>query len=134
MKTKLIYLIFLIIALITHNLKIHKQQPVSIYYADTVWNTSKISGEQFFKTQCAFCHTSEELIAPDMNKIRATYKAKYKTKEAFVKAVTAFVKNPDKKNAIYKDGIDNFTDMPKMPFKDAQIKATAEYIFSADKL
>jgi len=134
MKTKLIYPSLLIIALITLNLIIFKQQPPSIYYAETIWNTSKISGEQFYKTQCAFCHTSEELIAPDMNKIKVVYKAKYKTKEAFVKAVTAFVKNPAKKNAIYKEGIDNFTDMPKMPFKDTQIKATVEYIFSADKL
>jgi len=92
------------------------------------------SGETFYKNQCAFCHTSEQLIAPDMNKIRAKYLEKYKTKDAFVKAVLAFVKNPVKKNAIYKDGIDNFTAMPKMPFKDAQIKATATYIYSASKL
>ncbi len=92
------------------------------------------SGETFYKNQCAFCHTSAQLIAPDMNKIKAKYLEKYKTKDAFVKAIQAFVKNPNKKNAIYKDGIDNFTDMPKMPFKDAQIKATAAYIYSAPKL
>ncbi len=88
-----------------------------------------LSGEKIYKTQCAFCHTKEELIAPDMNKIKAAYLKKYKTKEAFVKAVTKFVENPDKKNAIYKAGIDNFTDMPKMPFKEAQIKAVANYIY-----
>ena len=92
------------------------------------------SGETFYKNQCAFCHTSAQLIAPDMNKIKAKYLEKYKTKDAFVKAIQAFVKNPDKKNAIYKDGIDNFTNMPKMPFKDEQIKATAAYIYSAPKL
>ncbi len=89
------------------------------------------SGEAFYKSQCAFCHTSEELMAPDMKKIKAVYLKKFKTKEAFIKAVITFVKNPNKKNAIYKDGIDNFSDMPKMPFKDEQIKAVAEYIYSA---
>ncbi len=99
-----------------------------------VGSYNQVSGETFYKNQCAFCHTKEQLIAPDMNKIKAKYLTKYKTKDAFVKAVTAFVKNPDKKNAIYKDGIDNFSDMPKMPFKDAQIKAVAEYIYSAKAL
>ncbi len=90
--------------------------------------------EAFFKTQCGFCHNKEELIAPDMNKIKAVYLKKYPTKEAFVKAIIAFVKNPDKKNAIYKEGIEKFTDMPKMPFKDEQIKAVARYIYSTSGL
>ena len=134
MKTKILLSSFSIIIIIGISMLVDSKLPAVNYQAKKSLVSYQNSGEQFFKTQCAFCHTSEELIAPDMNKIKAVYKAKYKTKEAFVKAVTAFVKNPDKKNAIYKDGIDNFTDMPKMPFKDAQIKATAEYIFSADKL
>lgn len=101
-------------------------------YQKVAYNTeTQQSGEAFFKTQCGFCHTKEELIAPDMNKIKAAYLKKYPSKDAFVKAVMDFVKNPDKKNAIYREGIDNFTDMPKMPFKDAQIKSVAEYIFNA---
>jgi len=103
-------------------------------YKPTIRIYNQASGETFYKNQCAFCHTKEQLIAPDMNKIKAKYLEKFKTKEAFVKAVTAFVKNPNKKNAIYKDGIDNFSDMPKMPFKDAQIKTVAEYIYSAKTL
>jgi len=103
-------------------------------YKDLAVSIDQVSGEIFYKNQCGFCHTKEELIAPDMNKIKAKYLEKYKTKDAFVKAITTFVKNPNKANAIYKDGIDNFTDMPKMPFKDEQIKAVAEYIFSANTL
>ena len=88
----------------------------------------------FYKKQCGFCHTPEELIAPDMNKIKTKYLEKFKSKDAFIKAVTNFVKNPDKKNAIYTDGIDNFMDMPKMPFKEDQLKAVAEYIYNTEKL
>jgi len=87
------------------------------------------SAEAFYKKQCGFCHTSEELIAPDMKKIKVIYLKKYKTKEAFINAVYKFVKNPNKNKSIYKEGIENFMDMPKMPFKDEQIKAVAEYIF-----
>ena len=99
-----------------------------------VIETPQQSGEAFYKSQCGFCHTKEELIAPDMNKIKAAYLKKYSNKAAFIKAVTAFVKNPNKKNAIYKEGINNFTDMPKMPFKDAEINAVADYIYSATNL
>ena len=134
MKTNILLSIFFITIMIRINLIVDNKQLAENYHAKTSLVSYQISAEQFYKTQCAFCHSSEELIAPDMNKIKAVYKAKYKTKEAFVKAVSAFIKNPSKKNAIYKEGIDNFTDMPKMPFKDMQIKATAEYIFSAEKL
>ena len=71
------------------------------------------STAEFYKKQCGFCHAPEELIGPDMNKIKAVYKKKYTSKEAFVKAVVKFVQNPNKKFAIYKDGIENFMDMPK---------------------
>ncbi len=104
------------------------------YQRITINEIFQQSGKEFYKNQCGFCHTKEELIAPDMTKIKATYLKKYTTKDAFVKAVSAFVKNPNKKNAIYRDGIENFTDMPKMPFKDAQIKSVAEYIYSATSL
>jgi len=87
------------------------------------------SAQDFYKKQCGFCHTPEELIAPDMNKIKAKYLEKYPDKDAFIQAVIKFVENPDKNNAIYKEGIENFMDMPKMPFKKEEIKNVAEYIY-----
>jgi cytochrome c551/c552 len=84
---------------------------------------------KFYQKQCGFCHTKEELIGPDMNKIKAIYIKKYADKTLFIKTMTNFVQNPNKKNAIYKDGIDNFMDMPKMAFKPEQVKAVAEYIY-----
>ncbi len=99
-----------------------------------IFDLQPVSGEKIYKTQCGFCHTSEELIAPDMNKIKSAYLDKYKTKDAFVKAVIEFVKNPNKKNALYKEGIENFADMPKMPFKETQLKAVANYIYKSSEL
>jgi cytochrome c551/c552 len=89
--------------------------------------------QAFYKSQCAFCHTSDELIAPDMNKIKAAYLTKYKTEEAFVKAMTDFVLNPSKDKSIYPDS-QKFETMPKMPFKEVQIKEVAAYIFETSKL
>ncbi len=106
----------------------------SYQQADYNIDVAQQTPKAFFKTQCGFCHNKEQLIAPDMNKIKAAYMKKYPTKEAFVKAIAAFVKNPDKKNAIYKEGIEKFTDMPKMPFKEEQIRAVAAYIYSHSNL
>lgn len=91
---------------------------------------SNFDVSKFYKRQCGYCHSKEELIGPDMNKIKQTYKKKYPGKATFIKAISAFVANPDKKNAIYKDGIDNFMDMPKMAYKPEQVKAVVEYIFN----
>ena len=53
-------------------------------YKPIVVIDEQVSGETFYKNQCGFCHNAEELIAPDMNKIKAKYLEKYKTKDAFV--------------------------------------------------
>lgn len=94
-------------------------------------STSDITVEQgsaFYKKQCGYCHTTEELIGPDMNKIKAFYLKKYPKKQDFVNAMVSFVSNPSKKNAIYLQDKD-FMMMPKMPFKKDKIKAAASYIF-----
>ncbi len=130
MQTKFLSLGLLIMTLLFISINLNPKTPKQ-YSNDLIYSQS---GENFYKNQCAFCHNAEELMAPDMNKIKAEYLKKFKTKDAFIKAIVSFVKNPDKKNAIYKDGIDNFSDMPKMPFKEAQLKAVAEYIYQTKNL
>ncbi len=122
-------LFLLIVAVISNKINIKEDMQEAHSYLKY-----EQTAAEFYKKQCGFCHTSEELIAPDMNKIKAKYLEKFKTKEAFIDAVVKFVKNPDKKGAIYKDGIDNFMDMPKMPFKETQLKSVAEYIYNSPKL
>jgi len=104
--------------------------PVNLAISTPQFQSNSFDAATFYKKQCGFCHTKEEMIGPDMNKIKAVYLKKYPKKEDFIKAVSDFVANPDKKSAIYKDGIDNFMDMPKMPFKTDEIKAVAAYIYN----
>ena len=103
-------------------------------YTSHVWSQPQQSIEDFYKKQCGYCHTKDELIAPDFNKIKAKYLEVYKTKDAFIEAIVKFVKNPDKSKAIYRKNIDNYITMPKMPFNDADIKAVSEYIYNAQNL
>ena len=130
---KIVYLIFPVLLFVINFIFTPQNKPDTASFVKADLSIS-VSPDIFYKKQCGFCHTSEELIAPDMNKIKNAYKVKYPKKTDFVNAVTTFVNNPSKKKAIYKDGIDNFMDMPKMPFKDADIKAVAAYIYDANDL
>ena len=111
---------------ISNNEIVSSKTQISEMFGQTFLN---FDVSKFYNKQCGFCHSKEELIGPDMNKIKKTYVSKYPNKAAFIKAVSDFVANPNKNNAIYKDGIDNFVEMPKMAFKPEQVKAVAEYIY-----
>ncbi len=84
----------------------------------------------FYKKQCAFCHESEGLIAPDMKDIKKVYIEKFPNKPDFEKAMLEFVKHPTKEKALYKKGLDQYTLMPKMPFKEEDLKGVVEYIYT----
>jgi hypothetical protein len=65
-----------------------------------------------------------------MKEIKAVYLKKYPQKSAFVEAMLKFVKHPTKEDALYKKGLDKYTLMPKMPFKEEALKGVMEYIYS----
>ena len=86
--------------------------------------------EEFYKKQCAFCHESDGLIAPDMKEVKKIYLEKYAKKDDFIKAMLEFVKNPSKDKALYKKSLEDYTLMPKMPFKEEDLKGVIEYIYN----
>ena len=135
MKRNELLLLILLLSSVTGWINLRSEQPRQ-NFEDLAYSQipTNVTPKDFYQKQCGFCHSSEELIAPDMIKIKKVYKEKYPNKNDFVNAVIKFVKNPSKKFAIYKLGIDNFSDMPKMPFKEADIKGVAGYIFDNDDL
>ena len=90
---------------------------------------TQLSPAEFYKKQCAYCHESEGLIAPDMKEIKKVYLEKYPQESLFVKAMLDFVKHPTKEKALYKKGLENYTLMPKMPFKEEDLKGVIDYIY-----
>ncbi len=83
----------------------------------------------FYKKQCAFCHAGEEMIAPDMKKIKNLYLKKYPQKQDFIQAIVNFASSPSKDKVVYKEALKKFTLMPKMPFKKEDLKSVAAYIY-----
>jgi cytochrome c551/c552 len=88
------------------------------------------------KQNCFTCHNPnleiENRIAPPMFKIRQHYFDEKTTKEEFVKNITHFVNNPTEENSIMPGAVRNFGIMPKMNFKEEDLKIIAEYLYDTD--
>lgn len=85
---------------------------------------------------CFTCHNPDleidNRVAPPMFKIREHYLDDETTQDEFVKNITHFINNPTEENSIMPGAIRNFGLMPKMTFKDEDIKLIAAYLFEND--
>jgi len=94
-------------------------------------------GYTLFKTNCYACHnpnieSHDAIIAPPMIAVKKMYSMKYNTKDDFVKAVVAWASDPKEENSMMKGAVTRFKVMPKQPFKVADLKKIASYIYDND--
>ena len=121
-------LIILLIGLLFYSFTIQKSNEIVPVKSESNFVVSP-DPAILYKNKCGFCHKSDGLMAPNMTAIKAVYLKKFPKKIDFVNAISNFVKQPNKKTALYRKNIENFMEMPKMPFKDEDVKATATYIY-----
>lgn len=101
-----------------------------------VTNTSINSeGLTLLQQKCYACHSiistsHDEIIAPPMVAVKRRYKMSYVSEEEFVTAVTAWVLDPKKENALMKGAVKNFNVMPKQPFNKNEIIKIATYMYN----
>ncbi len=85
---------------------------------------------------CFTCHNPDmeidNRVAPPLFKIREHYLGDETTKEEFVKNVVHFINNPTEENSVMPGAVRNFGLMPKMTFKDEDLKLIAAYLFEND--
>lgn len=85
---------------------------------------------------CFTCHNPDmeidNRVAPPLFKIREHYLDDETTQDEFVKNITYFINNPTEENSIILGAVRNFGLMPKMTFKDEDIKLIAAYLFEND--
>lgn len=85
---------------------------------------------------CFTCHNPDmeidNRVAPPLFKIREHYLDDETTQDEFVKNITHFINNPTEENSIMPGAVRNFGLMPKMTFKDEDIKLIAAYLFEND--
>lgn len=96
MKKNLLFVcVVLLILLFSNSFNVKIFSP-NKNYAEKL-STSDITVEQgsaFYKKQCGYCHTTEELIGPDMNKIKAFYLKKISQKTRFCQCYGKFCIKP----------------------------------------
>lgn len=103
---------------------------------NTETNKIELQALSLLKQNCFTCHNPnleiDNRIAPPMFKIRQHYYDDKTTKDEFVKNIIHFVNNPTEENSIMPGAVRNFGIMPKMSFKEEDLKIIAEYLFDTD--
>jgi len=89
---------------------------------------------RLMQSNCASCHKlgpagDGPVIAPGMGEVRATYLEAFPEREDFVKAATAFSKNPTKEAALMKQAVAKYGLMPKLGVAESDLKAISEYLY-----
>lgn len=101
----------------------------------TETTTNEMSlGETTMKTYCFACHNprtpdENQLIAPPLAGVKFQYKQQYPDKEAFVKAMVAYVSDPENGTTLIPGAVKRFGRMPSTFLKDFEIQAIVEYIY-----
>jgi len=96
-------------------------------------------GYTLLKQRCFICHMEKpdpskksQMIAPPMVRVQQHYKPAYPSKEAFVKAVTDYVNNPDKNHTLMPGAVKRFNVMPKIVYDSNELRLIAETLYDYD--
>ncbi|TYB80371.1 DUF3365 domain-containing protein [Bizionia gelidisalsuginis] len=93
-------------------------------------------GKKLMETNCYVCHSpsasQKDRVGPPMIAIKRHYLSPETTKEDFTKALQAWIKNPNEKEAKMFGAVKRFGVMPKQVFPEETIKQIAEYMYDFD--
>ena len=127
---KITYLLLIAVLSITTSCKFENKTAVVV-------NTRDVSQEGLVLLQqkCYACHSitsksHDEIIAPPMVAVKRRYKMSYTSEEEFVNALTEWVLDPKKENALMRGAVQNFNVMPKQPFNKEEIIKIAQYMYN----
>ena len=101
---------------------------------------TKISeGYRLMKQKCFICHLetqkkkkNSQMIAPPLVRVQQHYKPAYPTKEAFVKAIVAYVKNPSEAKTLMPGAVKRFKLMPRLIYDDKELQWIAETLYETN--
>ena len=98
--------------------------------------SNKHPGKKLMETNCYVCHgtsaSHDDRIAPPMVAIKKHYISDDITKEEFIAAMQAWVKNPNEDDAKMFGAVKRFGVMPKTPYPKETIQQIADYMFDYD--
>lgn len=92
------------------------------------------NGLTLLQQKCYACHSitsksHDDIIAPPMVAVKRRYQMSFASEEEFVTALTNWVLDPKKENALMRGAVQNFNVMPKQPFNKDEIIEIAKYMY-----
>ena len=97
---------------------------------------NKHPGKKLMETNCYTCHSPtashDARIGPPMIAIKKHYIVDDTTKEQFISAMQAWIKNPNEDDAKMFGAVKRFGIMPKQHFPEETIKQIADYMYDFD--
>ena len=131
MKNFILLVIFSVLVLSCNN---SKNKEYSAFQEQM--KASKHPGKKLMETNCYVCHSPsashDDRIAPPMIAIKKHYINKDTSKDEFIYAMQAWIKNPNEKDAKMFGAVKRFGVMPKTPYPEETIKQIADYMFDFD--
>jgi mono/diheme cytochrome c family protein len=106
-----------------------------VYGAKSSYNesTAEHPGKKLMETNCYVCHSPtashDGRIGPPMIAVKKHYINSETTKQEFIEAMQAWIKNPNEENAKMRGAVRRFGVMPKQYFPEATIEKISDYIF-----
>ena len=94
-------------------------------------STSVLDGKAIFDKNCSVCHSvmPPPKTAPPITPLASRYHQRFKTKKDGVNHLVAYLKSPNKDNAIDPQAITRFGLMPALSLPDAELKTVAEWVW-----
>ncbi|EDP70123.1 phosphoribosylaminoimidazole-succinocarboxamide synthase [Flavobacteriales bacterium ALC-1] len=93
-------------------------------------------GKKLMETNCYVCHSPtashDVRLAPPMEAIKRHYINDNTSKEAFIKSMQNWIKNPTEANAKMYGAVKRFGLMPKQDFSEETIRSIADYMYEND--
>ena len=90
-------------------------------------------GFQLLESTCFSCHSpngiEQNMVAPNMVKIKKAYLQQYPKKEDFTRAIHYFLSHPTEENALVKNAVSQYGLMPQMSLSKKQVEDIAEYLY-----
>lgn len=99
-------------------------------------NTTTEDALALLQNNCFNCHNPERdpavRIAPTMAEIKTAYKADKLTSDEFAQNIIRFINQPTDENSQMHEAVKQYGMMPKLSYKEDQLKAMAAYIYKTD--
>ncbi len=98
----------------------------------SIMSAETLSGQEIFNKNCSVCHSvaPPPKSAPPIMPIANRYHLKFKTKKEGVNHLVAYLKSPNKNDAVDPQAVTRFGLMPALNLSDSELIAVAGWVWN----